>query len=154
MGFFYFAIVLLYWNGGAIYQLTGLLLGLCGLAVIGRVIPSVQILRVVVAVVSCLLPLLLFFDFNTYWGLAVPIAVALMSISCGQTSAELEYRLTLMTPAALVKWQFAGGFYGMTAMLIILLNGGNMFVCGALLMLLRLSAPAMAITAHRVRENL
>lgn len=153
-GFFYFAIVLLYWNGGAIYQMAGLLLGLCGLAVIGRVVPATRILRIIVAAISCLLPLLMFFNFGVYWGLAMTIAVGFMSISCGQTGVELENRLTLMKPASLVKWQFAGGFYGMTAMLIILLNGGNMFVCGALLMLLRSSAPAMAITAHRVQEDL
>lgn len=153
-GLFYFIIVLLYWNGGAIYQMTGLLLGLCGLAAFGRVFPTVRMLRIIIAVGSCFLPLLMFCDFGTYWRFVAPTAIALMSISCGLIGVELEHRLTSMNPALLVKWQFAGGFYGMTVMLFILLNGGNMFLCGALLMLLRLSALVMTGTAHKTQGKL
>jgi uncharacterized membrane protein len=57
-----------------------------------------------------------------------------------------------MSSATLIKWQLAGGFYGMTVVLIMLLNGANMVVCGVVLMLLRLTAPAMAFTARKMEK--
>ncbi|NLK83573.1 MAG: hypothetical protein GX280_05750 [Lentisphaerae bacterium] len=151
-GFFYCALVILYWNGVAIYQMTGLLLGLSGIGLFAMAFQTSRSLRVMLALISCLLPLLLFFDSAPYCIWVVVATVALMNISCGQTSFELEQRLTLMSSATLIKWQLAGGFYGMTVVLIMLLNGANMVVCGVVLMLLRLTAPAMAFTARKMEK--
>ncbi len=118
-----------------------LLLGMAGMILLGELVPLRPVLRILVTAVSCLLPLVIFYQGN-FDIVVLPGALAWMSISLGQVGRELDRRRTVLSSPELSKWFLGGAFYGFAGFLIVLCVA-NLLICCIVLMVLRLFALGM-----------
>ncbi len=146
-GFFFMVLLIYQWRGLLLHQQIGLLLGLAGAAVAGEIIPLRPLGRVIITVISCLLPLMFFYHGEYHVALLIA-AVALANISLGQVNQELERRRTVLAPAELNKWYLGGMFYGFAGILIFLCIA-NLTICCIVLIMLRLFALGMMFGARK-----
>ncbi len=146
-GFFFMVLLIYQWRGLMLHQQIGLLLGLAGAAVAGEIIPLRPLGRVIITVISCLLPLMFFYHGEYHVALLIT-AVALANISLGQVNQELERRRTVLAPAELNKWYLGGMFYGFAGILIFLCIA-NLAICCIVLIMLRLFALGMMFGARK-----
>lgn len=123
---------------GTIGQIVPLLLGMLGWMVFGKTLFAVPYSKMITAALSCLCPLLFFFNNNDYFQYLLPVAVIVLAVSVGLVEELLTRRITSMPGERLPVLRCVGCACGTIFFTLIILSGGGIIVCIILLLLFRL----------------
>ena len=138
MGLFILLLIAYQQDKGDLYQKIPVFLGMLGGVGFGRVFLRVPHFKTVMAAISCLCPLLLYFnDLDIYYSILLG-SIFCMAISAGMAEEILSSRVTLMKPESLAVLRYCGHTCGIVFFPLILLQSNGILYCVILLLLFRL----------------
>jgi hypothetical protein len=138
MGLFILLLIAYQQDKGDLYQKIPVFLGMLGGVGFGRVFLRVPHLKTVMAAISCLCPLLLYFnDLELYYSILLG-SIFCMAISTGMAEEILSSRETLMKTESLAVRRYLGHTCGIVFFPLILLQSNGVLSCVILLLLFRL----------------
>jgi hypothetical protein len=138
MGLFVLLLIAYQQDKGDLYEKTPVFLGMLGGVAFGRILLRVPSLKTFMATISCLCPLLLYFNEIDFFYPVLLGSIFCLAVSAGMAEEILSRRVTLMKNESLPALRYFGHACGIAIFPLILFQGNGVFISVTLLLLLRL----------------
>jgi len=138
MGLFIILLIAYQQDKGDLYEKTPVFLGMLGGVGFGRVLLRVPSLKTIMATISCLCPLLLYFNEIDFFYPLLLGSIFCLAVSAGMAEEILSRRVTLMKYESLPALRYMGHCCGIVFLPLILFQSNGVLISVILLLLLRL----------------
>ena len=138
MGLFLLLLIAYQQDKGDLYEKTPVFLGMLGGVAFGRILLRFPSLKTVMATISCLCPLLLYFNEIDFFYQILLVSIFCLAASAGMAEEILSRRVTLMKNESLPTLRYFGHTCGIVFFPLILFQGNGILISVILLLLLRL----------------
>ena len=138
MGLFILLLIAYQQEKGDLYEKTPVFLGMLGGVAFGRVLLRIPSLKTVMATISCLCPLLLYFNEIDFFYPILLGSIFCLAVSAGMAEEILARRVTLMKNESLPALRYLGHTCGLVFMPLIIFQGNGVLISVILLLLIRL----------------
>ena len=138
MGLFIILLIAYQQDKGDLYEKTPVFLGMLGGVGFGRILLRVPSLKTIMATISCLCPLLLYFNEIDFFYPLLLGSIFCLAVSAGMAEEILSRRVTLMKYESLPALRYMGHCCGIVFLPLILFQSNGVLISVILLLLLRL----------------
>ncbi len=138
MGMFVLLLIAYQQDKGDLYDKTPVFLGMLGGIAFGRILLNIPSLKTVMATVSCLCPLLLYFSEIDFFYPVLLGSLFCLAVSAGMAEEILSRRVTLMKNESIPALRYFGYTCGILFFPLILFQVNGVLISVILLLLLRL----------------
>ena len=138
MGLFVLLLIAYQQDKGDLYEKTPVFLGMLGGVAFGRILLRIPSMKTIMATISCLCPLLLYFNEIDFFYPVLLGSIFCLAVSAGMAEEILSRRVTLMKNESLPALRYFGHTCGIVFLPMILFQGNGVLLSVILLLLLRL----------------